>query len=53
MRESDLIAGLDQQQLDNFVDYVLSEDLGAETSRAVCQSPPARAFPPFWLPGNR
>ena len=29
MRESDLIAGLDQQQLDNFVDYVLSEDLGS------------------------
>ena len=29
MRESDLIAGLDQQRLDNFVDYVLSEDLGS------------------------
>lgn len=29
MRELDLIAGLDQQQLDNFVDYVLSEDLGS------------------------
>ena len=29
MRESDLITGLDQQQLDNFVDYVLSEDLGS------------------------